>query len=166
MKIRMALTGFAALLSWPAWAGAGAYEASGPVRWANIERVEEAYEVVELPSRRVCSGGGAVNDGPGSATPEIVGAIVGAVVGNEIHEDGAIGEIAGAALGASVARDIENRNRRGGLSGCRMEREVEERLVGYDVRYEYDGVSYVARMRSRPVGRRLQVEVRAVPVDL
>ena len=76
------------------------------------------------------------------------------MVGNEIREDGAIVEIAGASLGASVARDIENRNRRGGPGGCRMEREVEERLVGYDVRYEYDSVSYVVRMRSRPVGRR------------
>lgn len=164
MKNGVILAALAALLSAPAWAQQGAYDASGPVRWANIERVDEAYEVVELPPRRVCSGGGSVNDGPGSATPEIVGAIVGAVVGNEIHGDGAIGEVAGAALGASVARDIKNSNRRGG-GGCRMEREVDERLVGYDVRYEYDGTSYVARMRNRPIGNRLQVEVRAVPVD-
>lgn len=162
MKNGVILAALAALLSASAWAQQGVYDASGPVRWANIERVDEAYEVVELPPRRVCAGGGAVNDGPGSATPEIVGAIVGAVVGNEIHGDGAIGEVAGAALGASVARDIKNSNRRGG--GCRMEREVEERLVGYDVRYEYDGVSYVTRMRNRPIGNRLQVEVRAVPV--
>jgi len=162
MKNSVILAALAALLSASAWAQQGAYDASGPVRWANIERVDEAYEVVELPPRRVCSGG-SVNDGPGSATPEIVGAIVGAVVGNEIHGDGAIGEVAGAALGASVARDIKNSNRRGG--GCRMEREVEERLVGYDVRYEYDGASYVTRMRNRPIGNRLQVEVRAVPVD-
>ena len=162
MNNRITLAAFAALLALPAWAQQGVYD-PGPVRWANIESVTEAYEVVELPARRVCSGG-AVNDGPRSATPEIVGAIVGAVVGNEIHGDGAIGEVAGAALGASVARDIHNSNRQGGR-GCRMEVPREERLVGYDVRYEYDGAYYVARMPRRPTGRRLQVEVRAVPLN-
>ena len=164
MKNRIVPAMFAALLSLSAWAQQGVYDPSGPVRWANIESVTEAYEVVELPARRVCSGGGAVSDRPRSATPEIVGAIVGAVVGNEIHGDGAIGEVAGAALGASVARDIHNRNRQGGAGGCRMEVPREQRLVGYDVRYEYDGASYVARMQRRPVGGRLQVEVRAVPL--
>ena len=164
MKNRITLAVFAALLSLPAWAQQGVYDPSGPVRWANIESVTEAYEVVELPARRVCSGGGAVNDSPRSATPEIVGAIVGAVVGNEIHGDGAIGEVAGAALGASVARDIHNSNRRAGGGNCRTEVPREERLVGYDVRYEYDGASYVTRMQHRPTGRRMQVEVRAVPV--
>ena len=163
MNNRITLAAFAALLALPAWAQQGVYDPSGPVRWANIESVTEAYEVVELPARRVCSGGGAVNDGPRSATPEIVGAIVGAVVGNEIHGDGAIGEVAGAALGASVARDIHNSNRQG-AGRCRMEVPREERLVGYDVRYEYDGTSYITRMQRRPTGRRLQVEVRAVPV--
>lgn len=151
--------------------GRQARYAGGAERWANVLSVVEEVDRVERPGRRVCEGGRQGYDiagrrGGGSATPEIIGAIVGAVVGNEIHGDGAIGEVAGAALGASVARDVKRRG--SGGAGCRLvSGGYEDRVVGYRVRYEYEGMVQESVLSRRPVGGRIPVEVqmRVVPLD-
>ena len=145
----------AALLCLAAWTAQADHEV--PLRLARVVQVTPLYDNVERTERTACGG---VREGR-SVTPVIIGAIVGAVVGNEIHKDGAVGEIAGGALGASVARDMQN----GGRRDC-TRRRVERVSAGYDVRYQYDGALYVAHMWDPPrEGERIEVEVRAVPVS-
>ncbi len=109
-------------------------------------------------------------------TPEILGAIVGAAVGNQFGggRGNDIATAAGALLGGSIGRDIKNNARRNHHDGygryevvsrCEVTHsyQTEERIVGYDVRYKYNGRVYQARMPNHP-GDRIRVKVSVEPV--
>jgi len=103
-----------------------------------------------------------------SFTPEIVGGIVGGVVGNHFGSGRGpdIATVAGAVLGGSLAHDIKRRRSRAyhtytePVERCRVEHEYyeRERLVGYDVKYRYNGEVYHARMDRDP-GSTVRVRV-------
>jgi uncharacterized protein YcfJ len=108
-----------------------------------------------------------------SRTPEILGAIVGAGVGrlfgNGRGQD--VATVAGAVLGGSIGRDQKNKYNQKNASvryeeRCKMVSNIhnEERLDGYDVRYEYDGNIYRTHTRSDP-GRTITLSVNVVPVE-
>jgi uncharacterized protein YcfJ len=89
-----------------------------------------------------------------------IGAVAGGVIGHQIDSGG--GTAAGAILGGILGHQIERRNEDNpqddlDYSRCRTVSDGgTNRVIGYDVRYEYNGREYVARMDHDP-GRRLRV---------
>ena len=79
--------------------------------------------------------------------------------------------LAGAALGNAVAKDTQRRNypKRYYMAledrcGINTEWRESERIIGWDVSYEYQGVTYLTRMHDEP-GERIQVRVNVEPVQ-
>lgn len=93
-----------------------------------------------------------------------IGAVAGGVVGNQATDHGTGGTIAGALIGGLIGHAVEKRHTDNNddqkdldRSRCRAIAEAGRGDVqGYDVRYEYAGREYVARMDREP-GRRLRV---------
>jgi len=106
-------------------------------------------------------------------TPQIVGAVLGAAVGRQFGrgrgQDAAT--VAGAVLGGSIGRDIKHRRysppqySTGVVERCRTvhDAHTEERVVGYRVRYDYQGRVYTTRTHNDP-GDRIQVRVHVTPI--
>jgi uncharacterized protein YcfJ len=110
--------------------------------------VDEARYVPPQPS-----GGGA-----------LIGAIIGGVVGNQFgHGAGrALATGAGVVAGSALGNQAELSNNPGQtvpVRNCRTVGAYENRVVGYDVVYEYHGQRYTTRMASDP-GPRLAIDVR------
>jgi uncharacterized protein YcfJ len=109
-----------------------------------------------------------------SATPEILGAVLGGALGNAVghsKRNRQVGTVVGAVLGGSIAHDIST-NRRGDevvymdtVERCRTVSAThqEEKLVGYDVRYSYNGFEQMVRMDRDP-GDTVRVRVNVEPV--
>jgi uncharacterized protein YcfJ len=88
-----------------------------------------------------------------------IGAVAGGVLGHQVDSGG--GTAAGAILGGILGHQVERRNDRdeqGDLdrSRCRYVSAGNDRLEGYDVRYEYGGREYVTRLSHDP-GNRLRL---------
>ncbi|MBN1379850.1 MAG: glycine zipper 2TM domain-containing protein [Gammaproteobacteria bacterium] len=110
-----------------------------------------------------------------SATPKILGALIGAAVGHNIarsKQGQSVGRVAGAVVGASVGSDIARGRSRQRVEAeyhdeerCQVREKTyyEEVVVGYDVTYEYHGNTYQTRMDQRP-GRQIRVAVNVRPV--
>jgi uncharacterized protein YcfJ len=110
-----------------------------------------------------------------SATPGILGMIIGGALGNAVGNNSSsrkVGTVVGAVLGGSVARDVSRAN---DARNSRVYVETEERcrtvyntrqeekLVGYDVSYSYNGIERTVRMSDDP-GRTVRVRVDVEPV--
>jgi uncharacterized protein YcfJ len=105
----------------------------------------------------------------------IVGGAIGAIVGSHIGRgDGRTaatlgGAVVGAALGSEAARNDSRREYREPryetVERCRTRNEsrYDERIVGYRVTYEYNGLRQVTNLPYDP-GRYLQVAVNVHPV--
>ncbi|MFK7864751.1 MAG: glycine zipper 2TM domain-containing protein [Pseudohongiellaceae bacterium] len=161
-----------AFVSWSATADTS-YEyadvlASTPIyRIVEIEEPrEQCWEeevVVEQRSRRQAS-----------TTPVIVSTILGGAIGNAVGNNRSsqrVGAVVGAVLGHSVGRDIV-RNRGGRnqqyvetVERCDTvyEQVQEERLVGYQVTYLYQGEERTVRADSDP-GEQIRVRISVEPV--
>lgn len=138
------------------------------------------YRVVEISSpQRVCWEEEVVRQdlprGYRSSTPNILGMVIGGAIGNALGTNSSsekVGAVVGAILGGSVARDISRANaeRRSTVyvdtqERCRTEYDTrqEEKLIGYDVRYSYNGTEHTVRMPDDP-GASVQVRVNVEPV--
>jgi len=109
--------------------------------------------------------------GSDSYTPTIAGAIVGGVVGNQFGKGSGKDAmtVAGALLGASVGNDLGKRPGRAYVSSERRCELVDnfrehEELVGYRVKYRYNGKIFHTRTPYDP-GRYLDVRVSVAPSD-
>ncbi len=103
----------------------------------------------------------------------ILGSIVGAAVGRQFGrgrgQDAAT--VAGAVLGGSIGHDAKRRHGASGGSYQNVEERcetftdvhTEERTVGYDVTYRYNGKVYTTQMDREPSDR-IQVRVAVSPV--
>ena len=108
-----------------------------------------------------------------SHTPGLLGAVIGGAIGNAVGTNNSsrkVGTVVGAMLGGSIARDIAAANRPGPVRLETVERcetvyntVQEEKLVGYDVRYRYNGQDYTVRMPQDP-GATVRVRVNVEPV--
>lgn len=110
-----------------------------------------------------------------SATPGILGAVIGGAVGNAVgnrKRNQQVGTVVGAILGGSIARDIVRNGERSQtveyidtVERCRTVHATyqEEKLVGYDVRYSYNGFENTVRMPQDP-GATIRVRVNVEPV--
>ena len=132
---------------------------------------ERGYE-----ERRVTRSDTGAAIGPGTVLGAVVGGVIGHQMGNSSggrDRGTAAGAIVGGLLGNQIDRDnngaprdsaevervpVERQVRR-----CRTVHEVREASVGFDVRYEYRGRQFTARMPYDP-GRSLRVHVEVQPV--
>jgi uncharacterized protein YcfJ len=143
---------------------------------ARVRSVEPQYERVSVP-REECSRHW-VNDrhptgpqhNPGGV---VIGGIAGALLGNQVgkgHGREAATAV-GAVVGALAGDRIANRGDRWEphedvgreVTTCRTVHEVQSRIVGYQVGYEYRGQHFTTLMREHP-GPNLRVRVSVDPV--
>jgi uncharacterized protein YcfJ len=143
---------------------------------ARVRAVEPQYENVALP-RQECStqlvsetrqvSGGGHNYG-GAVVGGVAGALLGHQVGKGSGRDVATG--VGAVVGALAGDRIANNNRQDvyevaprEVTTCRTVNDMQPRLTGYRVTYDYRGQQYTTFMRDNP-GPNLQVRVSVDPV--
>ena len=143
---------------------------------ARVRSVDPQYENIAVP-RNECSsrwvnetrrvGGGQQYGGA------IVGGVAGAILGNQVG--GGHGREAATALGAVVGAFTGDRLANGyvqeqyqqvprEVTQCRTVSEVQSRLTGYRVDYEYQGQRYTTLMRENP-GATLAVRISVEPVQ-
>ncbi len=144
--------------------------------YATVTHVEPVVDVVQVSSpRRECWNEYVANthgQGRRDLLPEGVGAATGAVIGNLLgkgHRDRDWATLAGAALGGASGHVYKKRQQVRHGDGHYVERcrEVsdyrsEERVVGYDVTYRYNGRTYQTRTNQHP-GDSLPVNVSVTP---
>lgn len=107
---------------------------------------------------------------PVSPTGAILGGIVGAAIGNSLghHESNRkVGALAGGVLGASVGHDVASAGGTGQyreqtVCGTSWRETSSQTIVGYDVRYRWEGQVWETRM-SEPPGSTLRLRVSAEP---
>ena len=133
------------------------------------ETVEVANPVTECWTERV-----ARNDHRrGSYTAPLAGGILGGVIGNQFG--GGRGKtaltVAGALLGASIGNDHNRGHYRGRQTVDSVRRcetvdryEQQQQLVGYRVKYSYEGQTYYTRTTEYP-GKFIPVRVKVSPVN-
>jgi uncharacterized protein YcfJ len=109
-----------------------------------------------------------------SATPELLGMLLGGALGNAVGHNKTnrrVGTVVGAVLGGSIASDISRQGRVeeeiviDTVERCRTVSltEQQEKLVGYDVRYSYNGTERTVRLDRDP-GATVKVRVNVEPV--
>lgn len=137
------------------------------------------YEIVEISTpQEQCWEEETVVDrysrGSASKTPVLVSTILGGAIGNAVGHNKSnqrVGAVLGAMLGHSIGRDIMRRNERPSsreyqtVQRCETvyQQHEEERLVGYQVTYLYNGEEYSVRTNSDP-GEEIRVRVNIQPV--
>jgi uncharacterized protein YcfJ len=141
---------------------------------ARVIGVEPQYESVNVP-RQECSNrwvaGPRRVDGR-DVGGAIIGGAAGALLGNQFgHGHGRQAATAiGAVFGALAGNNIANRDRRDGyeqapreVTECRVVTDVQTRVVGYQVTYEYRGQHFTTLMQESP-GTYVPVRVSVDPV--
>ena len=104
-----------------------------------------------------------------SGTAPIVGALIGGALGNAVgnkKRNKQVGAVVGAVLGASIGNDMRRNSSAGApvrygtrdICDTYTEYRNEDRLVGYDVTYEYAGRTYSTRTKRHP-GDALRIRV-------
>lgn len=117
--------------------------------------------------RQQCSDGQALVQTPPSGAGALLGAIAGGVLGHNLG-DGfgraaatGIGVVAGSVIGNQVEANA-NPATAVPVRSCQTVSRYENRVVGYDVVYDYAGQRYTTRMAHDP-GRRIAIRVQ--PLD-
>lgn len=145
------------------------------VAWAKVLDAQPVYESIRYPVKQErCWDEEVWRREPAarSATPVILGSIIGGVIGNQFG--GGSGNVAltaaGAMLGGSIAADASQRKHPDNYypvteQRCAMETrwQVEEQIVAWDVTYRYQGEVYQTRMKDQP-GKRIRVRVDVEPL--
>lgn len=133
-----------------------------PIKQTEVYREprEKCYrERVEVPSH------------PSSAGT-IVGGVLGAAIGNKLGHGSSnrkLGTVAGAVVGATVGHGMSQANAHTHVENrdiCETvyNETMQERVVGYDVEYRYEGKVYRTRMDHDP-GNTIRLRVSAYPED-
>ena len=141
---------------------------------ARVSSVEPQYETVNVPrqecsSRWIEDSRRSTGRGYGGA---VIGGVAGALLGNQFgrgHGREAATAV-GAVVGAFTGDNVANRGRwerdepvAREVTSCRTVSDVQQRIVGYQVGYEYRGQHFVTRMPEAP-GPYIQVRVTLDPV--
>lgn len=110
-----------------------------------------------------------------SGTPVLVSTLLGGAIGNAVGHNKSnkrVGAVLGAVLGHSIGRDImQQQNERPSyreyetVQRCETvyQQHEEERLVGYQVTYLYNGAEYSVRTDADP-GEEMRVRVSVQPI--
>ena len=142
---------------------------------ARVRGVEPRYDTVNVPreecSRHWVSERHAVGPqhNPGGL---VIGGVAGALLGNQVGKGHGreAATAAGAVVGAIAGDRIAGQDRRQQyeevprqVTNCRTVNEVQNRITGYRVNYDYRGQHYTTILRDDP-GPNLQVRVSVEPV--
>ena len=149
---------------------------------ARVRTVNPQYENVSVP-RNECTNQWVTEQQPTVASSRnygglAIGGIAGAVLGNQIG--GGRGRQAatavGAVVGALAGEHLANQNSFGGgyqqaaplqqrqVQSCRTVNDVQSRVTGYQVEYEYRGQVYSTVTRENP-GRTIPVRISVAPAE-
>ena len=155
-------------------AAASVLGAAGMAEAAQYATVISATPVtgpVPVP-RQACTDGEQIVQPAPSGAGALIGAVVGGVIGNQFGHG--FGRAAATGLGVAAGSAIGNQAELNGngatavpVRSCRTVTQYENRIVGYDVVYEYNGQRYTTRTANDP-GQRLAIDVRpsaGVPLD-
>jgi uncharacterized protein YcfJ len=149
--------------------------ASSNYAWADVIEAEPVTRIIRRPvETEVCWQEEVYREIPQrrSKAPKIVGAILGGLIGNQFG--GGSGRdamtLAGATLGHAIATDSQRRAHPQKFyasledrCGVNTEWRESRQVLGWDVTYEYQGVTYLTRMADEP-GNQIQIEVSVNPV--
>jgi uncharacterized protein YcfJ len=143
---------------------------------ARVQNVQPQYENVQTP-RQECGSqiiteqrpvGGGNGNGYGGA---IVGGLAGGLLGNQVGQGHGreAATAAGAVIGALTGDRLSNNNQpqqieqtQREVRTCRTVNDVQSRITGYRVTYEYHGQQYQTVLREQP-GQTLPVRVTVTP---
>jgi uncharacterized protein YcfJ len=124
----------------------------------------QVLQQVGVP-RQVCTQENVAVQGQKSGAGAVMGAIAGGVIGNQIGGGSgrsaatAVGVVGGAILGDRIegapAPQVQT------VQNCRTETVYENRVVGYNVTYEYAGKQYMVQMPRDP-GPTIRVNITPV----
>lgn len=155
--------------------GAAATQAQTFVDRARVQDVQPQYETVQVP-RQECSSQW-VQDAPVAAERGYGGAIIGGVAGGLLGNQVGKGHgkeaatAAGAVIGAITGDRLQNNQPQAVVQpqprevrSCRTVHDMQQRLTGYRVTYEYRGNMYSTVTREQP-GQSLPVRVSVTPLD-
>ncbi|WP_237058966.1 glycine zipper 2TM domain-containing protein [Microbulbifer sediminum] len=163
----VALVGFSVTAS---AGGSGYYGDRGEYDFARVTDVIPVYNDIQVVEPRTqCWDEQVAYPGRGSAASTLIGGLIGAAVGNKAghHRRGRNARtLAGAAIGATIGHSISSRKNAQYVTEQRCQRVDEyvtrRELVGYDVRYRYNGREYMTRTDRHP-GDRIRVRVDVAP---
>ncbi len=147
--------------------------------YATVTTVEKVYKQykVEEPYQECYIKETLQNQGDGSATNEIIGAILGGAIGNKLAEDSSdtgkdVMTLAGIVLGASMANDAEKANSTGGqvvvsqeVCESKVRTSFEKRLSHYLVHIDYEGRDLTYTSKKRPYDDVIKVKVTVESLD-
>ena len=146
--------------------------------YATVTSVEKVYKQyrVEEPYQECYIKETLQNQGDGSATNEIIGAILGGAIGNKIAEDSSdtgkdVMTLAGIVLGASIANDAEKANSTGQVlvsqevCETKVKTSFEKRLSHYLVHIDYEGRDLSYTSKKRPYDDVIKVKVTVDSLD-
>ncbi len=146
--------------------------------YATVTSVEKVYKQyrVEEPYQECYIKETLQNQGDGTATNEILGAILGGAIGNKIAEDSSdtgkdVMTLAGIVLGASIANDAEKANSTGQVvvsqEVCekKVRTKYEKRLSHYLVHIHYEGRYLAYTSKKRPYDDVIKVKVTVDSLD-
>lgn len=147
---------------------------------ARVRRVEPQYENVQVP-RQECTSQWVTEQPRPVAQPgggyggAIIGGVAGGLIGNQIGKGHGreAATAAGAIVGAIAGDRIANANAAPVMApapearevrSCRTVQDVQTRVTGYRVTYEYHGYEHTTVMREQP-GRTVPVRVSVTPLE-
>ena len=143
--------------------------------YATVTSVEKVYKqyMVEEPYQECYIKETLQNQGDGSATNEIMGAILGGAIGNQMGKgDGKeVMTLAGIVLGASMANDAEKANSTGQVvvsqevCETKVKNTIEKRLSHYLVHIDYEGRDLSFKSKKRPYDDVIKVKVTVGSLD-
>ena len=142
---------------------AGSFVDSATV--VSVEKIYKQYRVDE--PYQECYIQETVQNGDGSATNELFGAVLGGAIGNKLGDgDGKDAmTLFGALMGASIANDVEKANSTGKkiisqeVCETKVRQVIEKRLSHYLVTVDYDGRDVSFKSNRRPSKDVIKVEV-------
>ena len=143
--------------------------------YASVTSVEKVYKqyMVEEPYQECYIKETLQNQGDGSATNEIMGAILGGAIGNQMGkgEGKEVMTLAGIVLGASMANDAEKANSTGQVvvsqevCETKVRTSFEKRLSHYLVHIDYEGRDLSFTSKKRPYDDVIKVKVTVDSLD-
>ena len=148
------------------------------IDYATVTSVEKAYKQyrTEEPYQECYIQESLQNQGDGSATNEIVGAILGGAIGNKIAEDSSDAAkdamtLAGIVLGASMANDAEKANSSvhvvvsEEVCETKVKTSFVKKLSHYLVHIDYEGRDLAFTSKKRPYEDIIKVKVTVDSLD-
>ena len=143
--------------------------------YANVTSVEKVYKqyMVEEPYQECYIKETLQNQGDGSATNEIMGAILGGAIGNQMGkgEGKEVMTLAGIVLGASMANDAEKANSTGQVvvsqevCETKVKTNLVKKLSHYLVHIDYEGRDLSFTSKKRPYDDVIKVKVTVSSLD-